>query len=146
MTEDEAKKRALVEILVRNHDVLNWYIQAMFARMPPIVVNMMFKAFSLVDPNHQLTQENMWAVIPSFINSLTTEQFGFFLDHIGDVAKAVNNEYHQYLTTDATEDHKYLPPSGEAYDNHGANGQREDNISGSDTLTSDTSEYTHHGT
>lgn len=138
MTEDEAKKRALVEILVRNHDVLNWYIQAMFARMPPIVVNMMFKAFSLVDPNHQLTQENMWAVIPSFINSLTTEQFGVFLDHIRDVGKAVDNEYRQYITTNATEDHKYLPPSGEAYDDHGTNGQWENNTSPSDIVTSST--------
>src|SRR5260221_11621777 len=91
-----AKRAALVAILVRNRDVLDWYIQAMLRNMPQMYLNMMFKAFAMIDKNNPIKEDNLWALIPAFLSQLSTEQFGYFMDHMSGIAHAVNSEYKDY--------------------------------------------------
>jgi hypothetical protein len=132
-----AKRVALTNILVRNQDVLQWYITKMFNHMPPMYVKVMFKAFALVDKEQRITQENMWALIPAFINSLPTEHFAVFLGHMGDFAECLHNEYTEYLAEENTEESstanaktvELVPTTRPTYDVDGADRIRQNDAS-----------------
>jgi hypothetical protein len=129
-----AKRVALTNILVRNQDVLRWYIDKMFEHLPPMYVKVMFKAFSMIDKEQRITQENMWALIPAFINSLPTEHFAVFLDHMSGFAECLHNEYHQYLTTEepstpGAEANQSVSIARSTHDDHGPDGQRQNDVS-----------------
>lgn len=134
-----AKRAALVAILVRNRDVLDWYIQAMLRNMPQMYLNMMFKAFAMIDKNNPIKEDNLWALIPAFLSQLSTEQFGYFMDHMSGIAYAVNAEYKDYIQQQiesSPSTAQSLPSAGPSHDSDRTDGERKDHPRERDTTNS----------
>lgn len=126
-----ARQQVTVEILVRNRELIAYYLENGFDALPAYAVNAIFFVCDKLDPQKRFSRENFWSVIPHFISALTVEQFRDFMKDLEGIGIRVYAEADKLIST-----------SRPTLDDYRADRQRENNGSTSTPDTSNEEAYT----